>query len=589
MKNKYLKVFIIGIVLVMLVGTIGFVLAQEVKVGEGPSSFNFITWFKKTFGISTFSIVGDYRQCDRQPRETLYYNKGDLMDIKVSDYSSSKYGLINVFRGDWSTIGEWKDTFRATCATDKKCIVEVYSCPFDECTSNFQCRNWYGSGSECKTKNANDPNIVYQSGSTFNYCTEPDEEEVTCYYYQSGSSCSTRTYIGDTKCPATYMGYTLYSSKSACEATIPICLSGQNKCEGQTYYICSNSNWQSQGLVDGKCGYVSDGGTENGGNGDEGNGGIPINLGGVIYDIVYPTNVKPGESVKVEFTVKNKGDTGNYLLEVGIIPKSTAKEWGFKYARGAFSIFDWLTQKNTECCPNQPNIFAKTTNFKSGEIDTFKIKIPKAPYSEIRDLCYNNQYWNGTGEYVLYITMKTGCYPEGKEVTYETKIINVGEITENVTIENITKSFSLTKEEWDTATPQEVILSMCLVGSDCLPRENYSISCIFSGDVKKINENSVSAITQTEGGLKAVCFGLADSTIGKIVNFVFGTNIICSNSKITKNPELSGTCRAESKSNLDWFKWAAWFDVTGDGTKDGTDGLIIVIVLGALLLVILKR
>jgi hypothetical protein len=35
------------------------------------------------------------------------------------------------------------------------------------------------------------------------------------------------------------------------------CSSGQTKCEGTTYFSCSNNNWASQGLVNGKCGYTS--------------------------------------------------------------------------------------------------------------------------------------------------------------------------------------------------------------------------------------------------------------------------------------------------------------------------------------------
>lgn len=35
-----------------------------------------------------------------------------------------------------------------------------------------------------------------------------------------------------------------------------ICSAGQTKCEGTTSYTCSNSDWQSQGLIDGKCGYT---------------------------------------------------------------------------------------------------------------------------------------------------------------------------------------------------------------------------------------------------------------------------------------------------------------------------------------------
>ena len=52
--------------------------------------------------------------------------------------------------------------------------------------------------------------------TTFNYCTEPSGVQVTCWYKANGD-CASRTYIGDTVCPATYMGKTLYDSRSECE------------------------------------------------------------------------------------------------------------------------------------------------------------------------------------------------------------------------------------------------------------------------------------------------------------------------------------------------------------------------------------
>ena len=36
------------------------------------------------------------------------------------------------------------------------------------------------------------------------------------------------------------------------------CSGNENKCEGTTYYQCSSNKWQSQGKVDGKCGYNGD-------------------------------------------------------------------------------------------------------------------------------------------------------------------------------------------------------------------------------------------------------------------------------------------------------------------------------------------
>lgn len=333
MKNKYLGVIIIiGIVLVSIVGT---VVAQNEIPTVSSEGFSLISWFKHTFNIQDFTIVGQDRDCDVFARKTFYFDRGGLMDVSAADAGCS-YALINVFNQNWDEIGEWKDDFKAYCGSTG-CIVEIYCCPHPECSSDSQCENWEGIGSDCKTNYEVDP-----------YMPLLDEfhDPITSYKY------------------------------------------------------CTSST-------------------------GNGNGDTPTTLSAVIYDINAPTSVKTGEPVEIEFKVKNNGDTGDYLLEAGIIPKSTAEDWGFSYAGGGFGIFDWLIQQNLECCEGQPNIFAKTTKLTSGEIDTFKINIQQAPYSEIADLCYDNKYWDGTGEYVLYIIMKTGCYPEGKDVTYETRIITV--------------------------------------------------------------------------------------------------------------------------------------------------------------------
>jgi len=54
----------------------------------------------------------------------------------------------------------------------------------------------------------------------------------------------------------------------------PACTNGEEKCESQTSFTCTNEIWVSQGLINGKCGYTTpSGGTGNpGGNGNPGGG-----------------------------------------------------------------------------------------------------------------------------------------------------------------------------------------------------------------------------------------------------------------------------------------------------------------------------
>ena len=60
----------------------------------------------------------------------------------------------------------------------------------------------------------------------------------------------------------------------------------------------------------------------------------------------------------------------------------------------------------------------------------------------------------------------------------------------------------------------------------------------------------------------------------------------------SKDKEAAGFCIQEGGFDMDldkYFGWAAWIDINGNGTKDGFDGMIIVIAGAALLLLLLKR
>src|SRR3989338_336419 len=53
-----------------------------------------------------------------------------------------------------------------------------------------------------------------------------------------------------------------------------LCVSGNEKCEGTTSLLCSSGIWQSQGQVNGKCGYTSTA-SDNGGDGEDDDDGSP--------------------------------------------------------------------------------------------------------------------------------------------------------------------------------------------------------------------------------------------------------------------------------------------------------------------------
>lgn len=592
MKNtKILGILILGI---FLVGTI-LIAAADIETIPNNVPFSFGSWFQHTFGVQDYSIVGDSRQCSRYADETLYfYTEGDiaLMNIEGSDYCSSGYALLDVFVDNWKPYKEYKNDLNSFCDSDnEKCIVEVYCCDYDECDDDNDCEDWYGTGSQCKTESANDPNIDYKY-STFKYCTEPGDIEAKCYYDTGAGTCSgTRTYIGDTICPETYMNYNLYESKSNCiDNEQPECSAGETKCEGTYYYTCSNGKWASQGQKDGECGYTSSTDTTDGDTTDT------SNLNGLIYEIEYPSQVDPGEYINVEFKVKNRGASGDYLIEAGIIPKSVAKNWELSFAGddlfsiydifGKFSIFDKFNQFPIECCDNQPNFVATTiTNFGSGEINTVNLQRLRVPYEGIGDLCYDNTYWNGTGEYVLYVVMKTGCFPDGEGVTYETKIINIG--TEDEGEYKPTESFS--RNEIKSYSASSLSKGVCFSGvacpinSSCLVIENFIDSSVLSESKSEILRQDFCNAYEGDGLFSFKAF--TDTIYKNTCKDITG--------KQDYFEAALGFCVTDdsaSQSSLDeFFSWAAWFDIDGNGIKDGLDGLVIVFAMLLLSVVMIKK
>ena len=375
----------------LLVGNLGIISSQEQTTSNIDKSFNIKTWFQKTFGVETYSIVGDYRQCDRYPGKTVQVAWQGTIP-KASTYYT--YSLTDVYDKKWNTIGEWKDSPNLICGDSDGCIAEYYKCPHPECTSNSQCSSWYGSGSECKTKIANDPNIVYQSGSSFKYCTQPSQVEVTCYYYTgSGSSCSTRTYIGDTTCPSTYNGRTLYSTRNACENQIPVCSAGQTTCQSTTYITCSNGQWVSNGQVNGQCGYTS-GTTPTCSDGIQNQGETGIDCGGpcnvcgggttAVGDIRLNGAVSVGKPPifngpsTFKIPLKNFGTaTETINLETGFYSPSYATGVADLYS--TFPLFSSVPIPN--CNPAEDFVKTKQVTLTPGASETVELSVN--PYSSL--------------------------------------------------------------------------------------------------------------------------------------------------------------------------------------------------------------
>lgn len=156
----------------------------------------------------------------------------------------------------------------------------------------------------------------------------------------------------------------------------------------------------------------------------------------------------------------------------------------------------------------------------------------------------------------------------------EPSICNTPVTTENTVTENITKSLSLTEDEFNQASPKVIVAAMCLTGSDCAIRENYSTSCIFSNDIKNTDKNAVSLLSQSEGGLTSVCFGLSDTLFGFPAKILFGKDFGCINLDY-KDPLISGTCRAtETGGACSFLSKLSFFNITGNKCSDG--GIILI-------------
>lgn len=615
-KTKMKLPLMVLVLIILLVGTFQIISAEEIRTTE-VQSFNFVSWFQHTFGIQTYSVVGDARQCSLTADKTIRLEGNEVLQQSASTYCSSGHGLWDVFSPKWNPWKEYNDNIDIRCNPNNDyCMVELYCCDHPEPTSNSNCREWYDNsdyekerascsawynfddnpdldGYKCTTIYGTERDIPYKE-SSFNYCIlgEGGDEQIDCYYYPgSGDSCLKKTYPG-TNCPSSFGGNILYKYKSTCEANIEepsTCSDGiQNQGEtgidcGGPCDACANGDCTSFGESDclshNECEWV------------DANSWIinkhciaktPINLDAVIYNIEAPVSVEAGKEVVVEFDVKNKGDTGNYLIEAGIIPKETADAWGFTY-----SIFNWLTQKNTECCEGQPNIFAKTTKLTSGEIDSFKLKIPQAPYSGIEDLCYDNVYWDGEGEYVLYVIVKTDCYPEGENVAWETRAIT---INGNGNEESSIKAKTLTWSEYYSIEDKEILKSVCTSDSECPSKIDYNVSCDKSESMQERIYNANLEICKDEigGGL----IRLLPNVVSRILtgkdsceHYVNLDNWI---KGLFSPKEEPGICIAESTTRYGQAWDKALQTVGGLGLPAQSVLIITVIILITLLGVIIK-
>lgn len=137
------------------------------------------------------------------------------------------------------------------------------------------------------------------------------------------------------------------------------------------------------------------------------------------------------------------------------------------------------------------------------------------------------------------------------------------------------KSLPLTKDEYEDATDEMILSSLCDTTSDCAEKENSNVKCLKSADIQKRNEEAESA------GKNYYC-DIANSQGFNFFDLAGGTldffGITDLNRKMCAGEGVpSGTCRAESKFGF----LGGIIDSIGTTASIIIGALIIILLLGS--------
>lgn len=566
MENKSLAVIAIVFALALAISGVYALEAQAPTFWETLTSL---------FSPNTFTIVGQDWLASQNPDREIEVSPGASFSGVASTYCSSGHALFDVFVNNYVPRWENKDFTSFVCgASNSRCIVQVYCVPHADCSSDSDCASWKGAGSKCTTKTATDPYMPLRDSngnliSSYKICTAPCTGTAKhCWRIGSGNTCEEAIYNCDyityPNCPSTFSYTSLSSCQSAISggATQPTCVSNglctaANTCVGQS--CMTNCGLTILGTKE-DCGGTSGGtGTTTPssctascagkcGGADDGCGGtcdaacsldnerelsglvtiLDVNLVNADGSKISEEGLIPGSSVKVNFRVKADVPIfyNPYLVEAGIIPTTTATQWGMSTS-GFNAILDFFSigeQQKDACCLGQENIADNRYEFStwvaSEEIKEFSYTL-KVPDTETKDLCGSEKYWDGTNpDYTLYVIVKNGCYKDGfrksvwtsrpillstnESSTAGGKCISDGDCdtgekcvdkegdgifnrqkyctgTANVpgtaSLVDL-KKVSLTKEEIGKATNTQLLASVCKENKECLEKANYTVSCI---------------------------------------------------------------------------------------------------------------
>ena len=235
MRKEYFTI----IIAIMIFGMMANVMAQAITVDVEEPSFitSFFNNLKYNVLRQKFSVVGDSRGCGTAGGLANYHwtvSSGEefrSFDPGKSDEElcSSGYGIYQVFVHGWNPWVEFPNSVHILCQS-APCNIDLYCCPEKEPDSQTDCgtgRTYEKVNCPSSTKTQfytcpGEENLIDYSRSYYAFCS--GEETITCWY-QDGDKCSSRTYQVDvipTCASTTFMGKTLYSSKSQCEGDIDL-------------------------------------------------------------------------------------------------------------------------------------------------------------------------------------------------------------------------------------------------------------------------------------------------------------------------------------------------------------------------------
>ncbi len=554
-----MKKTVIILITLLLVSQIAFVMA-EVTVTK--TSGNAVTeasssWLSRLISSikysllkqNTFTIYGQELGCEEypDPQNVFFpFTKGD--DIIASAMGETYF--INWFRGspndgeypDHPTISRefvredfitGQDEANWVCDAgaywNNQCYMEYYLCDKAPCYSNSDC---------VAPQICDKTGLLHTKVPNAGVCRVSIPTHKTKVY-----SCSNGV--------STYVGEVSYGNANFCmDSTDKKYLIGTtDQCLDYVPSACTSSGGGNGGACTpsctGKCGGVSDGcsGTCDascGGGSDCGNGVCSISERLIspcpqdcekevkgeysILNVAYGdavtgaavTNPKPGQLLKVTFQVKSESlNTDPKLVEAGIIPFSTAQDWTMDEPSGFWSIFAIQGNDKNACCLGQSNVADNSASLTStlwsdSRLIDFSYTL-RVPDSTTTDVCnMGNTYWNdSSNKYVLYVTVKNGCYKDGyRKGVFVSQVLNLNYESNETSIgSKCTNDFECATGEKCLDAPGWLTGKTCQGGGGAVGGNSLI-------DVKKIALTRDQISKSTSGDLLgAACLGDAECVL----------------------------------------------------------------------------